>query len=102
MKFAVDDGIDVYPVGLFRDLRQFRHDRLAGAPRRWRRLRHGLRTPLRAARTRDWHHVKTYLNGYLAEPADFPPGLTRCGSGWTRRRALRDYERRADRARTTP
>jgi len=88
--------VDVYPVGLWHDLQHFR--RGVHRPRRIQRLRYALRYPLRQARAGNWRAVKNYFNGYLAEPADFPPGVTRCGSGWTRRRALRDWQRRAARA----
>lgn len=89
-----DARVDVYPVGLFMDLRMFRHHR----PGSLRRLRRDLAYPLRQLRARNWRAAKNYFNGYLAEPGEFPPGVTRCGSGWTRDRALRDYERRARRA----
>jgi hypothetical protein len=84
---SMADAIDVYPVGLFRDLRQFRY---RGQQRRVRRLVSALRYPYRQARKGDWRAVENYFNGYLAEPYEFPPGVTRCGSGWTRRRALLD------------
>ena len=78
--------VDVYPVGLWSELRQFGRP----SPRRIRRQLHALRYPFRQARKGNWRAAKNYFNGYLAEPASWPPGLTRCGSGWTRRRALRD------------
>jgi hypothetical protein len=87
------NAVDVYPVGLLRDLLQFTHG--LHRPRALRRLRHSFRYPLRQARAGDWRAVRNYFNGYLAEPASWPPGVTRCGSGWTRRRALRDWQRRA-------
>jgi hypothetical protein len=90
------DEVDVYPVGLLRDLRHFRLG--LHRPRSVRRLRLALCYPLRQARAGNWRAVKNYFNGYLAEPREFPPGVTRCGTGWTRRRALRDYRRRAQRA----
>lgn len=94
MKFAgrIQSAVVVYPVGLLRDLLQFAHG--LHRPRALRRLRNGLRYPLRQARARDWRAVRNYFNGYLAEPEDWPAGVTRCGSGWTRRRALRDWQRR--------
>jgi hypothetical protein len=87
---------DIYPVGLFHDVQQFR--RGVHQPHALQRLRYDLRYPLRQARAGHWRAVKNYFNGYLAEPPEFPPGVTRCGSGWTRKRALSDYERRARRA----
>ena len=80
--------INVYPVGLLRDLRQFARGR---ARRRVRRLLRALRYPFRQARDGNWRAVRNYFNGYLAEPYTMPPGVTRCGSGWTRRRALADW-----------
>lgn len=68
-------SIDVYPVGLLADLIHHR-----GA----RRI---IRT-LRERRTRA--SLRSYLNGYLAE-INYPPRdlrHTRCGHGWTQRRAL--------------
>ena len=93
------ENVDVYPVGLWREIHQARVNWRAG-----RRdhagacLHRALRSPLRDARARHWRALKNQFNGYLAEPAEFPPGVPRCGSGWTRRRALRDWQRRAARA----
>jgi len=33
---------------------------------------------------------------HLAEPTPFPDGLGRCGSGWTRRRALASLRRHSN------
>jgi hypothetical protein len=55
----------------------------------WRRkaLPHFWQRLLRAVKRRNaWH-------GYHAEPRVMPPGVKRIGTGWTRRRALRDLER---------
>jgi hypothetical protein len=80
------DGVDVYPVGLLHDLR------LA-----WGTVRH---VPSRAGWAlgklgrgfgRGWRN-RSYWNGYLAEPT-VEGQWTRCGHGWTRRRALRDLNR---------
>lgn len=86
-------GPEVYPVGLLRDLRQFALG--MHRPRAARRLRLALAYPVHLAMDGNWRAVKNYFNGYLAEPAEFPPGVSRCGSGWTKRRARRDWERRA-------
>ena len=95
-------SIDVYPVGW-----------LSAILRSWSGLRHAPRnrwfhtiSPLRAqwrylvgrARDRNWRAIKNSFNGYLAEPRAFPAGLTRCGSGWTRKRALRSLARHARKA----
>lgn len=88
--------IDVYPVGLWDDVRQFRgrwrHDP-AGKRAALRRLRWDLRYPLMRIRCGNWRALKNYFNGYLAEPTPFPDNLRRCGSGWTRERAVRSLER---------
>jgi hypothetical protein len=91
--------IGIYPVGLLadllRDCRQIRH---------WRKFRaaggkptlHVRRTAkylAYQARRRNWRAVKNTFNGYLAEPEPFPEGVHRCGTGWTRRRAMRSLER---------
>jgi len=85
-------GIDVYPVGFFSDLKIWagNPDRGAARQRLWRDIH-------RALSRRTWRRY--LLNGFLAEPRDWPDGLKRCGSGWTRGRALRDLQRRIDRAR---
>ncbi|GAA2681812.1 hypothetical protein [Actinoplanes palleronii] len=91
--------VDVYPVGLLADLLMLRRAlRL--------RHRHGIpwalrRLIARARRLCSWGHegnwgaVKNSFNGYLAEPYEFPPGnyRRRCGTGWTRGRALRSLRR---------
>jgi hypothetical protein len=93
---VTDQPIDVYPVGVLsrllaarRALTVLHRPRLA--------LYHldvARRHAWRHARARQWRELKQTFNGYLAEPYDWPPGLRRCGSGWTRNRALRDLERR--------
>lgn len=94
--------VDVYPVGILRSMIDSRNELRA-----WSRHAvavgpvHGyLRLTLRLMRSqvqqRKWHDLKNNFNGYLAEPRTWPEGgtLRRCGSGWTRGRALRDLERR--------
>ena len=100
MKFTDSAGVDVYPVGLLRDLRQFkgrlRHPPI-GQRSAWGRLLYDLRYPLRLLRRGEWRALRMYLNGYLAEPSPWPAGLRRCGSGWTRRRALSSLQRHIER-----
>lgn len=87
--------VDVYPVGVVDALQPL----LNGAPRAaWDNLRATARYVTRRARRGEWRAVRMEFNGYLAEPRDFPPGVTRCGSGWTRRRARADLDRRIRRA----
>lgn len=85
-------AVDIYPVGLLHDLTQWANN----SDRRdaWRRLRYDLGRPATNARRRNWRGLRSYLNGYLAEPREWPDGLTRCGTGWTRGRALRDLQQR--------
>lgn len=83
--------IDVYPVGLLAAWQEFIHTPDRAAARR--RFRYALRYPVSRARAGNWRAVKNYFNGYLAEPKDWPDGLTRCGTGWTRGRAYRDLQR---------
>lgn len=94
--------IDVYPVGALREVqaawRVFvtrRRELPAIARRHTRRnLLRFLKVHVwRNVRRRRWHELKSAFNGYLAEPTPFPEGVTRCGSGWTKRRALRSLER---------
>ena len=81
---ARNTAISVYPVGMMAMLLSLRsaitHRSLGYFTWRWH------------ARgfARDWRN-RNYWNGFLAE-VDYPPaGLThtRCGRGWTRRRAAR-------------
>lgn len=99
--------IDVYPVGALKQLLHTWHILTArkfsvfvGPPSRlWRlsRARRSLsyipKTVTRHIRNRQWRELKNDFNGYLAEPTPWPEGATRCGSGWTKRRALRSLQR---------
>ena len=102
--------VDVYPVGLMsnictarRGLRVFGVSREAFQPFcktvryiRYQLCKTGTGRDL-SATGRDLSAIRRYLfNGYLAEPMVWPEDrwLTRCGSGWTRGRAVRDLRRR--------
>lgn len=76
--------VDVYPVGVL-------------AACKYRRYRPEFDRLKYQLRRRNWRAIRNGFNGYLAEPCDWPYGLTRCGSGWTKRRALADLKRRMDR-----
>jgi hypothetical protein len=114
---VTDDRVDLYAVGVLRELQTLgrvlnpgwmrahpwprwlpRHpsaDTLRGSAPRWRRhtVRRLPATLRRAAlRPHGWA-------GWYAEPRTFPPGVTRLGTGWTRRRALADLTRRIEKAR---
>ena len=97
---APERTVDVYRVGLWDDLHtargQWLHDTHPGAKRAavrsvWRSLK-------RLRRYDTWRARRNYFNGFLAEPVHWPQGLTRCGSGWTRRRALDSLHRLINRA----
>lgn len=79
--------VDVYPVGLRDDLRRLWR---AISNRRDNTARYRLKRMCRSA-----FRSRSYWNGYLAEPTACPPGLrwTRCGHGWTKRRAVADLYR---------
>jgi hypothetical protein len=93
--------VDVYPVGVLHDLRVAW--RIARDPRLRRTrhahlyLRHAWRAVSRHVRKKMWRELKNDLNGYLAEPTPWPEGVTRCGSGWTPKRALRSLRRQVRR-----
>ena len=92
MKHTATGPVDIYAVGLLADLRDFVHNPDRDEARR--HLRYALRRPARYIRTRKWRELRKYLNGYIAEPRDWPAGLIRCGTGWTRGRAYRDLKSR--------
>lgn len=72
---------DVYPVGVLSDLRRARSAlRHRGIREAWRTLHYGFR--------RHWRSRNAW-NGYLAEV----DGISHCGHGWTRKRALRSLNR---------
>lgn len=100
--------VDVYPVGVLGNLLSAwgyltggygRGDSVAAPPWAWRIkqvrscLGHTQRTIVRHLRSRKWRELKNAFNGYLAEPTPFPTGISRCGSGWTKRRARRSLDR---------
>lgn len=88
--------IDVYRVGWLDAL--YYASRVARTrPRGIRvalgQIRAQARCNLRQARRREWRDLRNTFNGYLAEPTPFPERMTRCGSGWTKKRAMRSLER---------
>jgi hypothetical protein len=86
--------VDVYPVGLFHTLRTVRGIwKYQGKREALRSLRFRLRYLRDQARVGNWRAVRSYFNGYLAEPLHSDGAWTRCGHGWTERRALRDLDR---------
>lgn len=95
-------SVDVYPVGLLRELKMFWRSHVSlrrelPAIARWhsrRNMRNFWKVHVwRNIRMHRWHSLKNGFNGYLAEPTSFPEHVRRCGSGWTKRRALRSLKR---------
>lgn len=97
--------IDVYAVGVlwdlrtvYRYLRNRRQLRARGVQVGFqvrKHIKYVFRGPWRNIKKGKWREAKNCFNGYLAEPTPFPEGLRRCGSGWTRKRALRRLYRQA-------
>ncbi|MER5608267.1 hypothetical protein AB0F93_03420 [Micromonospora tulbaghiae] len=89
--------VDVYPVGVLEQLLRLRRAVRAGRPELVRWALRGVRVEVAAVagdvRRGRWREAKNRLNGYLAEPTPFPAELTRCGSGWTRKRAVASLHR---------
>jgi hypothetical protein len=67
------DDVDIYPVGLFLDWKQ-------------KRFRQGAEYLLYQIKRGKFRPVRQYFNGYLAESSEG----SRCGHGWTKRRARKD------------
>jgi hypothetical protein len=91
---------DVYPVGVLKTAQSVARALTATGIPNGRRLPAIRREVHREASylrrqiaARNWRAVRNSFNGYLAEPYAFPDGMTRCGSGWTRRRAINDLLR---------
>ena len=89
-------AVDVYPVGWCHAI--ILSSRMLRARLPWSAATANIsqewRYTKRCIQRGDWRAVKNSLNGWLAEPSPFPDDLNRCGSGWTRARALRDLDRR--------
>jgi hypothetical protein len=86
------EELDIYPVGLLQELIYFRRGYRHAES--WSKLLYSLKYPFRRVGEGNWRAVRNYFNGYLAEPAEWPPGVTSCGRGWTRRAAVRDWHRK--------
>ncbi len=91
---------DVYPVGVLHALQ------IIGRALTVREIPHSKRLPIirreirkearylrRQIGAHNWRAVRQSFNGYLAEPYTFPGYMTRCGHGWTTKRAIRDLMR---------
>lgn len=86
--------VEVYPVGWLSVLRRaYRCFREGWWVEGWRVLRYEMLMTRRWILARNWRAIKNEFNGYLAEPTPFPEHMQRCGSGWTKKRALRSLRR---------
>jgi hypothetical protein len=92
---TLEAEVDVYAVGVLRDLRiAWRYARRGWWLRAWDQFRRVPRHPVRHIRARQWRELRNDFNGFLAEPTwRGEPEWTRAGTGWTRRRALRNLAR---------
>lgn len=91
---------DIYPVGVLQSLQIIgrcltvrgisREHRVRSIRNETRRI---FRTIWRHTKARDWNALRNSFNGYLAEPYTFPGYMTRCGHGWTTKRAIDDLLR---------
>jgi hypothetical protein len=82
---------DIYPVGLFLVIRTYRGARRTSKARSRAVLFSRLYDPIACARAGNWRAAKNFFNGYLAEPKHELPNFIRCGSGWTKKRAVRSF-----------
>jgi len=90
--------VDIYDVGWLAAIRYARRVLTAPELRGHRaealwRLRSEWRYTVDAIRQHNWRRVKNSFNGWMAEPTPFPNGVKRCGTGWTRSRAMRSLRR---------
>ncbi len=76
------DDREVYPVGLLRDIKYF------WSARKYYRLRGQSSCRIFLTRFNIHKKQRNYYNGYLAEPYEWPTGVTKCGHAWTKRRAV--------------
>lgn len=91
--------VDVYPVGLMSEICTVRRrlEFFGLSLSSFQPLGKTVKYLRFQLRKRNLRAVRKHLfNGYLAEPVVWPEDrwLTRCGSGWTRNRAVRDLQRR--------
>lgn len=84
--------VDVYTVGVLSDMRlAYRATRRGKYELAVSFLEHSRKSVRRNIKARNWRALGNEFNGYLAEVNYPPEGLrhSRCGHGWTRRRAVR-------------
>lgn len=78
------DEREVYKVGFLKDLSFYLTFRRTPVGRFEHRARNSFIYWLK----RCWKR-KSYWNGFLAEPSEWPEGLATCGHGWTKQRAMK-------------
>jgi hypothetical protein len=83
---APDTTVHVQPVGIL------------AAIKREKPLRAEVKLLLNHLHWRSWLAIRNQFAGYLAGPDNFPPGVYCCGSGWTKGRALRSWNRQLRKA----
>jgi hypothetical protein len=93
---GVERHLDVYPVGIFRDFINSRRLKKLGKSKKYQLHLNDIRVHIRK---KEWHSIKSTFNGYLAELDPWPENMQCCGTGWTRRRAVRDIQRGIRKAR---
>lgn len=85
MRFSAEEGKFLYCVGWLAALRS--------KGRRWEQLKREWRYCVRQAKARKWRAVKNSFNGWMYEPSPWPSSARRCGTGWTKARAVRSFYR---------
>ncbi len=95
----VEYRIDIYPVGVLKTLQYCISAVKHGEYRIARnRFKYQLKTLWRHIKGRRWHTLKCQFNGYLCELTPWPEDVKRCGSGWTKMRAIKSMIKQVDKA----
>lgn len=89
MRFHPEDSEFLYCVGWLEALRS--------KGRRWQQLKREWKYCVRQAKAGEWRAVRMTFNGWMYEPSPWPEAARRCGSGWTKTRAIRSFYRYLDR-----
>jgi hypothetical protein len=87
VRFHPEDTEFLYPVGWLEALRY----KPFGL--KWQQLLREWRYCTSQAKDRNWRAVKNMFNGWMYEPSPWPEAARRCGTGWTRTRAVRSFYR---------
>lgn len=65
---------------------------------RLRELRREWRYCVEQAKAGNWRAVRMTFNGWMYEPDPWPEDARRCGTGWTKGRAVRSFARKNGRS----